>query len=88
MMDEELLKIKQMLKNKKVKSYVFRTLKESLPSIGYSEKLVEDLLKEFNDLNFKDFQQKYKANLKRIKNSCPLILIEKSFQIYLLRKLS
>lgn len=66
-MDNEIKIIKNIMKNKNVKEYILGNLRSSLPSMGYSKKLIRGLIDSFENGGFKKFQQNYKEELSRIR---------------------
>lgn len=66
-MVSEKIQIRKMLENPKVRKYVLKNLGPSLFSIGYSESLVNDLLKSIENLEFENFQKKHKKELEKVR---------------------
>lgn len=64
--EEEKALIKEFLSDSKLKDFVVKNLKDSLKSIGYSQKTVEDLIELLDKMDIRSFQEKHSEELHEV----------------------
>lgn len=66
MVNEEQKTIKEMLSNKQLYDFIRQNLRQSLPSVGFSEKFAGELTEDLDCINVSTFQNKYSEELGRV----------------------